>query len=131
MQTMNLTALAQADLRAAQRDRLQLQIALDVWRSYQSLQTATQSMRTTTDLLASAEQSERVALGRYRAGVGNILDLLSAQSALAAARQQRVLSVYDWNVSRATLAQSVGVLDSAILRVLAGEQSLPPLGGKP
>lgn len=125
------TAEAQADLRAAQRDRLQLQIALDVWRSYQSLQTATQSMRTTTDLLASAEQSERVALGRYRAGVGNILDLLSAQSALAAARQQRVLSVYDWNVSRATLAQSVGVLDSAILPVLAGEQSLPPLGGKP
>ena len=32
-------------------------------------------------------------LGRYRAGVGNILDLLSAQSALAAARQQRVQSV--------------------------------------
>lgn len=125
------SAEAQADLRAAQRDRLQLQVALDVWRSYQSLQTATQSMRTTTDLLASAEQSERVALGRYRAGVGNILDLLSAQSALASARQQRVQSVYDWNVSRATLAQSVGVLDSAILPALAGEQSLPPLGGKP
>lgn len=125
------TAEAQADLRAAQRDKLQLQVALDVWRAYQSLQTATQSMRTTTDLLASAEQSERVALGRYRAGVGNILDLLSAQSALAAARQQRVQSVYDWNVSRATLAQSVGVLDTSILPALSGELSLPDLRGKP
>lgn len=125
------TAEAQAELRTAQRDKMQLQVALDVWRAYQNLQTATQSMRTTTDLLSSAEQSERVALGRYRAGVGNILDLLSAQSALASARQQRVQSVYDWNVSRATLAQSVGVLDAAILPALTGELPLPSLGGKP
>lgn len=125
------TAEAQADVRAAQRDRMQLQVALDVWRAYQNLQTATQSMHTTADLLSSAEQSERVALGRYRAGVGNILDLLSAQSALASARQQRVLSVYDWNVSRATLAQSVGALDTSLLPVLSGEQPLPALGGKP
>jgi outer membrane protein len=121
------TAEAQADLRVAQRDRLQLQVALDVWRSYQNLTTATQSMRTTADLLASAEQSERVALGRYRAGVGNILDLLAAQSALASARQQRVQSAFDWNVSRASLAQSVGVLDAAILPALGGEGALPAL----
>jgi outer membrane protein len=121
------TAEAQADLRAAQRDRLQLQVALDVWKSYQNLTTATQSMRTTADLLASAEQSEQVALGRYRAGVGNILDLLAAQSALAAARQQRVQSAFDWNVSRATLAQSVGVLDAAVLPALGGEGPLPAL----
>jgi TolC family type I secretion outer membrane protein len=121
------TAEAQAELKAAQRDRLQLQVALDVWKSYQSLITSTQSMRTTADLLASAEQSEKVALGRYRAGVGSILDLLTAQSALASARQQRVLSAYDWNVSRATLAQSVGVLDAAILPVLADERPLPAL----
>ncbi|MDQ5942481.1 MAG: outer membrane protein, partial [Pseudomonadota bacterium] len=86
---------------------------------------------TTVDLLASAEQSERVALGRYRAGVGSILDLLTAQSALAAARQQRVLSAYDWNVSRATLAQSVGVLDANILPVLTGERPLPATSGRP
>jgi outer membrane protein TolC len=84
-------------------------------------------MRTTADLLASAEQSEQVALGRYRAGVGNILDLLAAQSALAAARQQRVQSAFDWNVSRATLAQSVGVLDAAVLPALGGEAPLPTL----
>lgn len=125
------TAEAQADVRAAQRDRLQLQVALDVWKSYQNLTTATQSMRTTADLLASAEQSEQVALGRYRAGVGNILDLLAAQSALASARQQRVQSAFDWNVSRATLAQSVGVLDAAVLPALTGEAPLPPLPSLP
>ena len=121
------SAEATADLRAATRDRLQLQVALDVWRAYQSLATATQSLRTTADLLASAEESERVARGRYSAGVGSILDLLTAQTALASARQQRVQSAYDWNVSRATLAQAVGALDADILPVLSGDRPLPPL----
>ncbi|MBI2307513.1 MAG: TolC family protein [Rhodocyclales bacterium] len=122
------TAEAQAEQKNAQRDRLRLQVALDVWKSYQSLITATQSLRSTADLLAAAEQSERVALGRYRAGVGSILDLLSAQSALASARQQRVQSNYDWNVSRAALAQSVGALDAGILPVLTGENPRPAIG---
>ncbi len=122
------TAEAQAEQRNAQRDRLRLQVALDVWKAYQTLLTATQSLRSTADLLAAAEQSERVALGRYRAGVGSILDLLSAQSALASARQQRVQSAYDWNVSRATLAQSVGALDAGILPVLTGEPPRPATG---
>lgn len=115
------TAEAQAEQKDAQRDRLRLQVALDVWKAYQNVLTATQALKSTADLLAAAEQSERVALGRYRAGVGSILDLLAAQSALAAARQQRVQSAYDWNVSRATLAQAVGALDAGILPVLTGK----------
>lgn len=115
------SAEAQAEARAAQRDRLRLQVALDVWRAYQSLNTATQSLRTTADLLASAEQSGRVALGRYRAGVGNILDVLNAQSALAAARQQRVQATLDWNVYRAALAQAIGTLDIGLLQTDAGK----------
>lgn len=110
------SAAAQAEVRAAQRDRLRSQVALDVWKAYQSLTTATQSLQTTADLVASAEQSERVALGRYKAGVGTILDVLSAQSALASARLQRIQAQLDWNVYRATLAQSVGALDYTLLQ---------------
>lgn len=110
------SAAAQADVRAAQRDRIKNQIALDVWRAYQSLTTATQSLKTSADLVASAEQSERVALGRYKAGVGTVLDLLSAQSALASARLQRIQAQLDWNVYRATLAQSMGALDYTLLQ---------------
>ena len=71
------------------------------------------------DLVASAEQSERVALGRYKAGVGTILDVLSAQAALASARLQRIQAQLDWNVYRATLAQSVGALDYTLLQAAA------------
>ena len=112
-------AEAQVDVRTAQRDRLRNQVALDVWRAYQSLTTATQSLKTTLDLVASAEQSERVALGRYKAGVGTVLDLLTAQSALASARLQRIQAALDWFVFRATLAQSVGALDYTLLQPAA------------
>lgn len=113
------SAAAQADVRAAQRDRIKNQIALDVWKSYQSLTTATQSLKTSADLVASAEQSERVALGRYKAGVGTVLDMLVAQSALASARLQRIQAQLDWNVYRATLAQSMGALDYTLLQPAA------------
>jgi len=113
------SAAAQAEVRAAQRDRLRNQVALDVWRAYQSLNTATQSLKMTADLVASAEQSERVALGRYKAGVGTVLDLLTAQSALAGARLQRIQAELDWNVYRATLAQAVGALDYTLLQPAA------------
>src|SRR5574343_299677 len=113
------SAAAQAEVRAAQRDRLKNQVALDVWRAYQSLTTATQSLKTTADLVASAEQSAKVAFGRYKAGVGTVLDLLSAQSALASARLQRIQAQLDWNVYRATLAQAMGALDYTLLQPAA------------
>ena len=108
-------AQARAEASGAQRDSLRLQVALDVWSNYQSLITATQTIRTSVDLLASAEQSARVALGRYKAGVGTILDLLNAQSALAGARLQRIQAQLDWNVARAALARAVGALDHRLL----------------
>ena len=91
-----------------------------MWTRYQTLLRANQTIRTTIDLLASAEQSERVALGRYKAGVGNILDVLNAQSALAAARTQRIQATLDWHVSRAALAKAVGSLDGSLLNPATG-----------
>ncbi len=113
------SAAAQVDVRNAQLESLRNQVALDVWKAYQSLTTATQSLKTTLDLVASAEQSERVALGRYKAGVGTVLDLLTAQSALASARLQRIQAALDWFVYRATLAQSMGALDYTLLQPAA------------
>jgi outer membrane protein TolC len=84
----------------------------EVFSSYHALQTAARRVRTSEDLIASAEQSNEVALGRYREGVGSVLDLLSAQSALAQARAQQVLARLEWNTSLAQLAHDTGVLDA-------------------
>ncbi|MDO8812153.1 MAG: TolC family protein [Gallionella sp.] len=118
-------AEAQVETKNAQLERLRLQVALDVWTAYQNLTTATQSLRSTADLLNSAEQSERVALGRYKAGVGNMLDVLNAQSALASARQQRIQSTFNWNINRATLAQAMGNLNADLLQALPDSSNQP------
>jgi outer membrane protein TolC len=73
--------------------------------------------------VSSAEQSERVASARYQAGVGSMLDALVAQSALASARQQRVQASYNWNIDRATLAQTMGSLDMKLLSIHSAEKS--------
>ena len=112
------SAQAIADLRAAQRDTLRLQISLDVWRAYHNLRTSAQSISAARTLVESAEESSRVAFGRYKAGVGNILDVLNAQSALAEARQQFVQASLNWNIARAALAQSMGALDNAMIQSL-------------
>ncbi|WP_035382659.1 TolC family protein [Ferriphaselus sp. R-1] len=104
-------AEAQVESRIADRDRLANQIALDVWKAYQSLLTGSQALRMADDLVASAEQSERMTLGRYKAGLGNLLDVLTAQSTLASARQQRITARYNFLASRFALAQAIGELD--------------------
>lgn len=122
-------AEANLDVRAAQRDKLRLQISLDVWRAYQSLRTANESINAAVVLVSSAEESSRVAMGRYKAGVGNILDSINAQSALASARQQQIQANLNWNIARATLAQSIGGLDNAMIQSLPAGKN--PLTGLP
>lgn len=118
-------AQEQVAVRMAQRDNLRRQIALDVWKAYQSLITETQSLKSSADLVASAAQSERVAMGRYKAGAGNILDVLTAQSALASARQQNVQALYGWYIAKATLAQAMGQMDLAAITPPAARPASP------
>lgn len=117
-------AVANAEVRAAQRDQLRLQISLEVWRAFQSLVTANESIRAVNVLVSSAQESSRVAFGRYKAGVGNILDTLNAQSALASALQQQIQANLNWNIARTTLAQSIGGLDNAMIQSLPADNKL-------
>jgi outer membrane protein TolC len=112
------SAEATAELKASKRDQLRLQVSLDVWTAYQNLKTANESIKASQILLTSAEESSQVALGRYKEGVGNIIDTLNAQSALASAKQQKIQSILNWNIARTTLAQSIGVLDNAMIQKL-------------
>jgi outer membrane protein len=122
-------AAAQADAAAARADLLAQQVVFQVFSSYHALQTAARRVRTAGDLMTSAQQSSEVALGRYRAGVGSVLDLLSAQTALADARAQQVLARLEWNTSLAQLAHDAGILDvhgGSSLRLAADSSSQKP-----
>jgi outer membrane protein len=100
-----------AEAAAARSESLRQQVVFQVFSAYYSLQTSTGRVRTAGDLVASAQQSSEVARARYKAGVGTVLDLLAAQSALASARAQLVDARLTWNVSLAQLAHDAGVLD--------------------
>jgi outer membrane protein TolC len=88
------------------------QVIEQVFTSYYTLRTSTDRVHTSRSLLASATQSETVARERYREGVGSIVDLLIAQSALASARAQEVDARWQWRAALAHLAHDVGVLDA-------------------
>jgi len=116
-------ATEDAGVAVAQADTLEQQVLLQVWTSYYAFQTATQLVRTSHDLLASADQSERVALGRYKEGVGTIIDLLTAQAALASARSQEIQARSGWFVALAQLAHDTGTaapLDQTISVIKEG-----------
>ncbi len=108
-------AKEQVESKVAERDRVANQAALEVWKAYQELLTNSQALRAAEDLVASAEESEKMALGRYKAGVGSILDTLTAQSTLASANQQRVVALYNFLASKFVLAQSIGELDLTLI----------------
>jgi outer membrane protein len=96
-----------------------------VFTAYYTLKTSTNRVRTSRDLLASATQSETVARERYREGVGSIVDLLIAQSALANARAQSVNARWQWRTALAQLAHDVGVLNAR------GDTAFAPLRPAP
>src|SRR5215218_3976144 len=101
----------QAEAAAARSETIRQQVVYQVFSAYYALQTATRRVRTAEDLIASAQQSSEVARARYKEGVGTVLDLLAAQSALASARAQQVDARLAWSVSLAQLAHDAGVLD--------------------
>lgn len=103
-------AQAQVDQQAVALDKTRQQVALQVWTSYQTLQTGTQNLATSSQLQTVATQAWESAQRRYRSGVGTILELLSTQSALAQARQQRVQAVTEWRYDRLALASALGRL---------------------
>ena len=112
-------AQAQYQAGLAQVASTQQQVAVQVFASYAALQTATQRIRAAEDLLTSAQQSSDVALGRYREGVGTIVDVLLARSALATARAEEIQARWEWHTALAQLAHDTGTLD------LAGRPNLP------
>jgi len=105
-----IQASEQSAAAAARVHSLAQTVAYEVWRSFYALQTAGEKIRTTDELLGSASQSYDVALNRYRAGVGDILDLLSAQRTLEAARSEQTRAQTEWLLAMARLGRNTGQL---------------------
>ncbi|WP_229720953.1 TolC family protein [Dyella nitratireducens] len=104
-------ARAQVDQQSVAVDKAKQQVALQVWTSYQSLQTDRQNLIYSSEMQSVATQAWESAQRRYRSGIGTILELLSTQTALAQARQQRIQALTTWRYDRLALASALGQLD--------------------
>ena len=116
-------AQAQLENQEANAERIRLGVSLDVWNAYYGVDSTAQQLAQTATLVQTAQQNQDVALGRYQSGVGTFLDLLTAQTAAASARVQRIQAEFSWQVARAQLALALGRLSSA--EPLAGVAAAP------
>ena len=111
--------IRQAQARAAQldaaRDRAALQVELEVWQAYFDLDTAGAAIDGAHALLRSASQSREVAQERYKAGVGNLPDLLLAQANEANARMEVIQSEMGWHANLSRLNNAVGMFSSELV----------------
>jgi outer membrane protein len=107
-QAQQAQVLAQTAAQEAELVKIRREIDIQLWQAHQALLTSRQSLLASERLLASAGAAYQVAQGRYKAGVGSILELLNAQSALADARRQRVSAQVEQLSARTQLGLASG-----------------------
>lgn len=107
-------AREQVERQDAIREQLRNDISLEVWRAYQDVRTQEQAVTSAGDLVASASESYGVAFGRYRAGVGTVIDVLNAQTALIQASVQKIQARFNLNLAKIALARAIGALDAGL-----------------
>lgn len=123
-----LAAKAQAEVARDQMTELGRGIELQVWTSYYGLKTSEQKITTARDLLASAQASQDVALGRYKEGVGSILDLLAAESVLENARVQVIQARSDWFLALVQFTHDTGALEPPSAAAKSAPPAIPEKG---
>lgn len=93
----NISA-AQADV-----DEIKRRIRLDVRTTYEDVTTANKNITVAVNQVREAEHNYAQAYGEYKVGKGDILSLVSAESALARAREQLTNAQLDLALSKALL----------------------------
>jgi outer membrane protein len=86
------------------------EVVYQVFTSFYNLRTATSRVKSSDDLLSSAQQAYDAEIGMYKQGVGSIISLLTAEAALASARSQQASARWTWFSSLAQLSHDVGVI---------------------
>ncbi|AEK62496.1 TolC family protein [Collimonas fungivorans] len=108
-------AQAQIEGKEASLTDAELQVASGVWTSYQTLRVDTDNLRTSQEILDSAKAAFEAAQARYTKGVTGILELITTQTALANAQQQRIAALAGWQNAKIQLAASIGTLNLSVL----------------
>ncbi|HWZ63609.1 MAG TPA: TolC family protein [Steroidobacteraceae bacterium] len=103
-------ATAQAKGAQAQYEDTRYQILMNVVKAHADAVSALGNLDASEALLSASGAAAESSGRRYASGAANILELLSAQSNLAEAEQQRVQCLSEWYAARLRLWTSAGAL---------------------
>ncbi len=115
--------LAQAQLnnQKAQLSDMRGQIDADVRDAFLDLQSATRQVEVARSNMQLAAQTLDDAQQRYAAGVSDNLAVVQAQASVTQADSQYVMSLYQHNVAKLSLARAMGVVDTRYQEFLGGK----------
>lgn len=94
-----------------QKADLRNQIALDVKTSLLNLASARSEVQVANLGVDLAKEEVSQARDRFRAGVANNIEVISAQDSLARANDNQILALYRFNQARADFARAVGQME--------------------
>lgn len=94
----------------AELSYIEQRVSLQLWDNYQMLGVETRSLERSADWVDQSKQALEVTQGRYRSGVGNMIEILNALNAYASAEQQHINSLSSWQLARLKLAENLGRL---------------------
>jgi outer membrane protein TolC len=123
-------AEASTERQIAIRDQLSNQVELDVWQGYFNVQTANTALTTAASLVRTAAQSLEVAEARYKGGVGNLLEVITAQADDVNARVQRITAQVNWYTAFSQLNFALGSLP-LVPGAATGPQGSAPIPSAP
>ncbi|MDO5562340.1 MAG: TolC family protein [Synergistaceae bacterium] len=101
---------AEADLRAAEAkmNSLSNSVMLSVRKAWEALRQAKEALSASMEAERQAKATYDLAEGRYKAGVGNSLEISDAVESYAAAQTSTVLSLYNCKTARIDLEKAMG-----------------------
>lgn len=106
-------------------------VLTEVGRAYLNLRTARERVRSAEQAEASANETLRLATGRYQVGLGIFLDVLDAQAALLRAQTDRVNAYLQSDVARAALNRAIGVPSPDVQPVRRTDEQPSPVSPLP
>ena len=92
----------------AREEETRQQIALEVERSYLNVIAATERTKATEAEVKAAAENLDLANGRYRVGVGSIIEITEAQVINTEAQTNLIQSLLDHTIAEADLARAIG-----------------------
>ncbi len=108
----NAIRIARANMEAAEDQVKQSELSMiqEITSYHFNVHAAYDTLYFATAYLAAAKEQYVVALAQYKQGTNTILNVVSAQSALADARASQASAIRQWFTSLANLAYATGIL---------------------